>query len=179
MPHINTEPGQHDLTVSAYIVRTDFERPKLLLHKHKKLNVLLQFGGHKEPDEGPWESMLREIVEETGYQPSQLQLLQPEDRVRALQNTLLPIPFSFNTHPIATPDLEGKAHFHDDLAYAFVTDQEPAGKPAKGESVEWTLVDRDELGRLGPPEVWPDLVTLGQFVLDVCVPKWERVPASS
>jgi hypothetical protein len=49
MAHIHTEPGQHDFTASAFIIRLDRldERgqPKLLLHKHKKLHKLLQFGG--------------------------------------------------------------------------------------------------------------------------------------
>ena len=36
MPHINTKPGQHDFTASAFIVRLDRSEPQVLLHLHKK-----------------------------------------------------------------------------------------------------------------------------------------------
>lgn len=70
MPHIHTEPGQHDLTVSAYIVRMDLPEPAIILHKHRKLNKWLQFGGHVEPHENPWQAVQREIREESGYELS-------------------------------------------------------------------------------------------------------------
>lgn len=47
MAHIHTNPGEHDLTASAFIVRDDFAKPRLMLHMHKKLGVLLQPGGHE------------------------------------------------------------------------------------------------------------------------------------
>lgn len=53
MPHIHTEPGQHDHTASAYIVRLDEAEPALILHRHKILGQYLQFGGHVELDENP------------------------------------------------------------------------------------------------------------------------------
>ena len=51
MGHIHTDPGQHDLTVSAFIVRESDGRPLLLVHRHKSLALLLQPGGHVELDE--------------------------------------------------------------------------------------------------------------------------------
>lgn len=36
MLHIHTQPGQHDHTVSAYIIRYINDEPYLLLHRHKK-----------------------------------------------------------------------------------------------------------------------------------------------
>ena len=45
MAHIHTEPGQHDFTASAFIIRTDTPEPKLLLHRHKLVGKYLQIGG--------------------------------------------------------------------------------------------------------------------------------------
>ena len=60
MAHIHNEPGQHDLTVSAFIINvSDKENPKILLCRHKKLGKLLQPGGHVELDENPWQAVLR------------------------------------------------------------------------------------------------------------------------
>ena len=39
---------------------------KVLLHKHKKLNLILPVGGHVDRDELPDESAIRETKEETG-----------------------------------------------------------------------------------------------------------------
>lgn len=38
----------------------------VLLHRHKRLGIWLQPGGHLEPGETPWAAALREAVEETG-----------------------------------------------------------------------------------------------------------------
>jgi len=46
---------------------TEGAEPRIILHKHRKLNKLLQFGGHVELDETPWQAVLREIAEESGY----------------------------------------------------------------------------------------------------------------
>mgnify|MGYP001683399595 FL=1 len=78
MPHIHNKPGQHDICVSGYIVKiTEGDEPRIILHKHRKLKMLLQFGGHVELDETPWQAVLREIAEESGYDKNQLKLLQP------------------------------------------------------------------------------------------------------
>ena len=53
MPHIHTEPGQHDHTVGAFIICLGNNSPKILLHMHKKLNKLLPIGGHIELNEAP------------------------------------------------------------------------------------------------------------------------------
>lgn len=82
MAHIHTNPGEHDLTASAFIVRDDFEEPRLLLHMHKKLHILLQPGGHVELNENPWQAIEHELREETGYTFDELEVLQPKDRLR-------------------------------------------------------------------------------------------------
>lgn len=76
MAHIHTGLGQHDLTVSAFIVRGAPDGPRLLLHRHKKLALVLQPGGHVELAENPWAAIIREIAEETGYSATQLVVLQ-------------------------------------------------------------------------------------------------------
>ncbi len=177
MPHIHTKDGQHDLTVSAYIVRTDFARPKLLLHKHKKLNTWLQFGGHVELDENPWQSMRHELMEETGYGLEQLELLQPADRLKKVsgKSVLHPQPVYINTHPIDTGDLNGSTHYHMDIGYLFVTTEEPKHPLAEGESKEMILVDREELLKISKDELWPSTLDICLHILDVCLPQWEHV----
>lgn len=177
MPHIHAQDGQHDLTISMYIIRTDFAQPKLLLHKHKKLNKWMQFGGHVELNENPWQAVEHELLEETGYELSQLKLLQPEDRLLELNTghaVLHPQPACVNTHPIATPDLKGAKHYHIDIGYVFVSDQEPSQLLADGESNEFGLFTRDELDGL-KGETWDDTLTICRHAFDVCLPKWERV----
>lgn len=77
MPHIHTAPNQHDHTVTGYVIRTDGDQPRALLHVHKKLGKLLPPGGHIELDETPWAAMLHELREEAGYDAGQLLVLQP------------------------------------------------------------------------------------------------------
>lgn len=177
MPHIHTQDGQHDLTVSMYIIRTDFEQPKLMLHMHKKVNVWLQFGGHVELNENPWQAVEHELLEETGYEFSQLKLLQPQDRLLELNTghaILHPQPAYVNTHPIATPDLKGAKHYHIDLGYVFVTDQEPKHELAAGESSTIKLFTRAELDGI-QDKTWDDTLTICRHIFDVCLPKWEEV----
>ena len=74
MPHLHTGLGEYDHTVSAFIVKVDSTgEPKLLLHHHKKLDVLLQPGGHIELTETPWAAIAHEIKEETGLEVTNIQ----------------------------------------------------------------------------------------------------------
>lgn len=94
MAHIHTNPGEHDLTTSAFVVRDDLETPKLLLHMHKKLHVLLQPGGHVELREDPWQAITHELKEESGYALEELEILSP----KAPNAKLHPVPVVVNTH---------------------------------------------------------------------------------
>src|SRR3712207_4516473 len=99
MPHIHTQPGEHDFTASGFIIRTDLEEPKIILHMHKKLGVYLQFGGHVETREDPWQAVTHELREESGYDMDQLKVLQPRDSIKRLSGIKLhPTPFYLNTH---------------------------------------------------------------------------------
>lgn len=52
-------------TATAYIVAEVSDEIKVLLHKHKKLNIWIAIGGHVEKDENPVEALKREVLEET------------------------------------------------------------------------------------------------------------------
>ncbi|MDB5162241.1 MAG: pyrophosphohydrolase including oxidative damage repair enzyme [Candidatus Saccharibacteria bacterium] len=170
MPHIHTEPGQHDHTVSMYIVRTDGLEPRMMLHLHKKFNIYLQFGGHIELDENPMRAMTHELREETGYDMSQMQILQPRGSLRKLHGaTIHPVAAVHNTHFI--PD----DHYHTDLGYAFTTDQEPKHHPDEGESREVIFCTRDELAALPADKVIENSREIALYVFDHILENWEPI----
>lgn len=169
MPHIHTEPGQHDHTASAYIIRTDFDEPKIMLHIHKKLKRYMQFGGHIELDETPWQAISHEVPEETGYDMSQLQILQPVTRVKKVHvSKLHPVPLTHITHPFGD-----QGHFHTDAGYGFVVSEPPKNKPVDGESSDIKLFTRAELVAL--KNTFEDVRTIGLFVIDECLAQYEKI----
>lgn len=142
MPHIHTEPNQHDITISAYIVLRGEGEDKLLVHMHRKFGKLLQIGGHIELDETPWQTVAHELVEESGYELSELKLLQPLPSVPMVDNAVVhPVPFLMNTHKIGE-------HYHSDLCYAFVARDVPQSAPGEGESTDLRWVTQAELNQL-------------------------------
>lgn len=171
MPHIHTEPGQHDSTASAYIVRVDKGEPRLLLHQHKKLGVFLQIGGHVELKENPWQAVLHEIREESGYDPNQLSLLQPRLRIRHLTGVdLIPNPVVNLSHEF----MDG--HVHDDMAWALVTDERPRHSVGQGESNGLHFFSEAELRKLANNRIPEDVREIGLFVIATCLDGFERVP---
>lgn len=171
MSHIHTEPGQHDLTACAYIVRTDLPEPALLLHQHRTLNKWLQFGGHVELNENPWQAVLREIREESGYEPAQLKLLQPDIPLITLSGaTSHPWPVSLNTHRFGTLD-----HYHNDIAYAFTASQSPKHKEIDGESATFGAFGRDALAALPDDEIPANVRETGLIILDNYLKNWRQV----
>ena len=173
--HIHTEPGQHDHTASAFIVRYDAGEPKVLLHMHKKLGVLLQTGGHVELHETPWQAVLHEITEETGYELSQLRLLQPNLRLKKITDAVLhPQPLVYNTHRF---DHEG-VHKHTDVSFAFMTDSLPAGVPDEGESRDQRWVGLAELKLLSENEIFANVREIMTYLLTNVLGKYEVVELS-
>jgi 8-oxo-dGTP pyrophosphatase MutT (NUDIX family) len=173
MPHINEGPGEHDPTVSAYIIRTDFDEPKIMLHKHRKIGKWLQFGGHIEKQETPWQAISHEVPEETGYAMSQLQILQPADRFKTTASNIIhPVPAYDITHPF--PGLD---HYHNDRGYVFVADQEPQGDIDERESHDIGLFTLAEIEHL--EDIIPDVRDVSRYVLEVCLAKWEPLPIST
>lgn len=177
MAHIHTNPGEHDHTASAFVIRTDFEEPKLLLHVHKKLGVLLQPGGHVELHETPWQAITHELMEETGYELSQLQVLQPRVRISAIEAAVLhPQSIVHNTHYF---DKEG-VHKHTDISYAFTTNDEPRYTPGEGESNTLRWVTFDELRLLrSPEEIYENVRQIGEFALRSILNEWEALDVST
>ena len=173
MAHIHTQPGQHDHTVTAYIVRTDSTEPKILLHMHKKLGRLLTIGGHIELDETPWQAIAHELQEESGYSLNELLVLQPKERLARLSGVVMhPYPVVMNTHNVAP------GHDHSDTGYAFVATAKPSGQINKGESTDLRWLTRSELETLDEADLFLNVKEAYLFVLDTCLKNWERVAPS-
>ena len=140
MPHIHTEPGQHDMTVSAYIVRkSDNGEWLCLVHMHRKIDILMQAGGHIELDQTPWQALAMELREETGYDLAD---------VRILQWSLPPTVFHAITHPqplLMNTHTAGEGHFHSDTCYAFIAENPPSEATKEGESDDLRWVTLKEL----------------------------------
>lgn len=173
MPHIHTEPGQYDHTASTFLFRTDFDTPKLMLHFHKKLDSYMQFGGHVELNENPWQAVIHELREESGYDINQLQVLQPKQRLKSLGDAVIhPQPISHTTHPI------GNDHFHTDSTYALITNEKPRHQPHEGESTDIQLFSRTELIGLPDNKIIQNVREIALYIFDNCLDEFELVPTS-
>ncbi|HEY1644887.1 MAG TPA: NUDIX domain-containing protein [Candidatus Saccharimonadales bacterium] len=172
MGHIHTKPGQHDQTASAFIIRTDFNEPKLLLHRHRLLGKYLQLGGHVELNETPWQAIVRELKEESGYSVGQLKLLQPKIYLDHLSGAKLhPMPMSLDTHNFSRePD-----HFHTDMKFAFLTSEEPKESIDSDESSDIRLFSRDEVSRLSDDDTFADIKHIANYIYDHLLKDWQAV----
>jgi len=173
MPHIHTQDGQHDLAVTAYIIRTDTPEPQALVHMHRKLQRLLPVGGHVELNETPWQSVAHEIKEESGYAFADLRVLQP--RVRLMNTRIVvqhPYPLSMNTH--AVPD----NHFHTDIQYGFTAKGTPTTPVREGESSDLRWVTQAEMEALDSSLIFTSVVDVYNFMFDQVLSEWEEVPVS-
>ncbi len=96
----------------------------VLLHRHKRLGIWLQPGGHLEAAESPWDAARREAHEETG---------------------LLPRFSPPGAGPAGPPLLHidvhdgGRGHTHLDLRYLLEAqgDDTPAPQPGESQEVRW------------------------------------------
>lgn len=162
MVHLNTGPGEYDLTASAIVLREREGGTHVLVHRHRKRGLLMQPGGHVERAEDPWAAVAHELREESGYDLEQLLLLQPAHRIeRAEGIAVLPTPLCVDVHPITDE------HAHTDIVYAFVATTDPAGSPGEDESQElyWLPVD----GLDGPQpagELAPGLAEVVRYATD-------------
>ena len=124
------------VTASAIVLTDDHRR--VLLHKHKRLGLWLQPGGHIDEGELPWQAALRETVEETGL-PAYLRG-----------------EFGDEGPPLVHVDVHPgpRGHTHLDLRYLVESPMVPPAPP-EGESpdVKWFLwhnaVDLAEPGLAG------------------------------
>ncbi len=172
MPHIHTKPGQHDHTVSIYIFRTDFDEPKVMLHFHRKINMYAQFGGHIELNETPWQATSHELVEETGYEMNQLQILQPQQNVLRMTDAIVhPFPAVYAT--MGYPGEGG--HFHTDITYAFIASSSPHHLPVEGESTDIKLFNKHELVSLGEDKIDSITRETALYIFDNCLENWQTI----
>lgn len=143
MAHIHTKPGQHDVTVSAWIFRRDGDVLKAFVHMHRKVKKYSEVGGHMELDETPWQTIVHELEEEAGFTLNELDIYQPVSAPTSLPTvTVHPVPSLLMTyHPV-------KDHYHSDMSYVFYAKAEPSKKPAEGESddVRWFTIDELKQG---------------------------------
>lgn len=171
MPHIHIEPGQHDLTTTAFIIRTDQPVPLGFLHVHKKLNLLLPAGGHVELNETPWAAILHEIEEESGYDLKQLQVLQPQERIRKMDDVKNhPVPLFLQTHEFKA-ELD---HRHTDIGFLFVADGPPSHAPHEGESSQILWLTNEQI-QARSAEMPPDIAQIYDFSLTTALFSWEPV----
>jgi 8-oxo-dGTP pyrophosphatase MutT (NUDIX family) len=93
-----------------------------VLHRHKRLGRWMQPGGHIDAGEAPWETALRETIEETG-----LPVRHPDHGPELIH---------LDAHPAAN------SHFHLDLRYLLLTDDaEPDPPPQESQQVRWFTLD--------------------------------------
>ena len=100
----------HHVTSSAFVISSR----GVILHRHRRLGIWVQPGGHVDPGESPESACVRETAEETGLAARHLE-----------PATLLHV----DVHP------GPKGHTHYDLRYVLLS--EPLDpRPAEGESAE-------------------------------------------
>lgn len=114
------------VTGSAIVLSGD---GRVLLHKHKRLGIWLQPGGHADPGESAADAAVRETLEETGLHAS---------------------------HPDGTPHLvhvdvhEGpRGHVHLDVRYLLHASAETPFAPAEGESRDIGWFSPTDTSRMG------------------------------
>ena len=116
----------------------------VLLHKHRRLGMWLQPGGHLEPGETPWDAARRETLEETGievdFSPTPTPTPAPAP---APAPTPPPPPAPATSSPPALLHVDvhpAGEHTHLDLRYLLEVagdDDSPAPPPGESQDVHW------------------------------------------
>ena len=113
-------------TASAFVISKDTHR--LLMIHHKALCRYLQPGGHINPEnENPLATAQRELLEETGIQQDKLRYFYVDSF-----NKLVPCNVSVHRIPENRAKKES-AHYHYDLQYLFLADEELPLTPQESE----------------------------------------------
>lgn len=107
------ESNPHHVTASAFVVSAR----GVILHRHRRLGIWVQPGGHVDPGETPEQAALRETLEETGIV------------VHHLDPALL---FHVDVHP------GPRGHTHYDLRYVVIgAPMDPSPPPGESPEVSW------------------------------------------
>lgn len=129
------------VTASAIVIG----RRGVLLHKHKRLGLWLQPGGHIEAGELPWDAARRETVEETGLTvaiaaPAVTMAAPAVTMAAGAVTVAAPADAGAAAPPLVHVDVHsgGRGHRHLDLRYLF-DGPDAAPSPPAGESqeVQW------------------------------------------
>jgi 8-oxo-dGTP diphosphatase len=177
MPHIHTQHGEYDHTVSAYIVDISGDEPRLLLHMHKKYGRLFQPGGHIELNENAWQAIEHELLEETGYDFDQLRIIQPKYLEKlVLSNTekvMHPVQFLYNSHPV------NDDHFHSDAVYLFTVTEPPRHTPGEGESTDLRWVSLEDINKLTEEDLSSMVIDAAAIAFEAATSgEWSSLPTS-
>lgn len=101
-----------------------------VLHLHKRLHRWLQPGGHVDPGESPWDTALRESIEETGLPLRHATAA--DTGTGHLSATASPPLVHLDVHPAA------KGHVHLDLRYLLTApNADPSPPPGESPEVRW------------------------------------------
>ncbi len=128
----------HHVTASAFVVSTR----GVVLHRHRRLGIWVQPGGHVDPGETPEAAAVRETFEETGL------------RARHLDPPQL---FHVDVHP------GPNGHTHYDLRYVLRADPVDP-EPPSGESPDVHWFDFAGAMERAEPALRPALAALEHFV---------------
>lgn len=119
-----------DFTASVFVVHEG----KVLLHKHKKLGIWLQPGGHIELEDGPIETAIKEVREETGLD---IELVGGREADAAVSGDIL-TPRFLNRHQF------NDTHEHIDFVY-FGRVVGGELRPEDGTATEFRWLSREEV----------------------------------
>ncbi len=136
----------------------------------------MQFGGHVELHENPWQAIAHELIEESGLELDQVKVLQPKLRLQDTQGRLHPTPLYTGTFPFPGAEPE---HWHTDIGWAFVTHQEPRHEIAEPEQTEHRLVSAAELLAMTNNETFENVRQIGAFILEELMYSWEQVDTAT
>jgi len=139
-----------ELVVAGYL----FYDEKLLLIKHRKLQLWLPVGGHIEGGETPDDALIREFREEVGLEVELLNVVRIADQGNILRQ--LAVPFYVNVHSVGD-------HEHCCLFYLCKLKSNHDVRLNKGEVEAYKWFSADELYN---EEITPDVRNIALLALE-------------